>query len=189
MAASDSVNDVAGWLDERLAAASPDLLRMMVKQFAETLMAAEADTVCGAEYRERSQARVNSRNGYRMRDWDTRAGSIELAIPKLRSGTYFPEWLLEWRRRAEQALVSVVATSYLPRSPARGGPGHLSGPTGRADTRRGSDWSPSPVVTSVGVLNAGSTCRRYPVLPCSFHGEAAHGQRATGNTRWVTRPP
>lgn len=78
MAASDSVNDVAGWLDERLAAASPDLLRMMVKQFAETLMAAEADTVCGAEYRERSQARVNSRNGYRMRDWDTRAGSIEL---------------------------------------------------------------------------------------------------------------
>lgn len=113
MAASDSVNDVSGWLDERLAAASPDLLRTMVKQFAETLMAAEADTVCGAGYRERSEQRVNSRNGYRLRDWDTRAGSIELAIPKLRSGSYFPEWLLERRRRAEQALVSVVATSYL----------------------------------------------------------------------------
>jgi transposase-like protein len=56
---------------------------------------------------------VNSRNGYRLRDWDTRAGSIELAIPKLRTGSYFPEWLLERRRRAEQALVSVVATSYL----------------------------------------------------------------------------
>lgn len=113
MAASDSVNDVSRWLDERLAAASPDLLRTMVKQFAETLMAAEADTVCGAGYRERSEQRVNSRNGYRLRDWDTRAGSIELAIPKLRSGSYFPEWLLERRRRAEQALVSVVATSYL----------------------------------------------------------------------------
>ena len=113
MAASDSVNDVSGWLDERLAAASPDLLRTMVKQFAETLMSAEAAAACGAGYRERSTERVNSRNGYRLRDWDTRAGSIELAIPKLRSGSYFPEWLLERRRRAEQALVSVVATSYL----------------------------------------------------------------------------
>jgi putative transposase len=56
---------------------------------------------------------VNSRNGYRLRDWDTRVGSVELAIPKLRSGSYFPDWLLERRRRAEQALVSVVATSYL----------------------------------------------------------------------------
>ena len=113
MAASNSVNDVSGWLDERLAAASPDLLRVMVKQFAETLMSAEADTMCGAGYRERSNERVNSRNGYRSRDWDTRVGSVELAIPKLRSGSYFPDWLLERRRRAEQALVSVVATSYL----------------------------------------------------------------------------
>jgi putative transposase len=113
MAASNSVNDVSGWLDERLAAASPDLLRAMVKQFAETLMSAEADALCGAGYRERSEQRVNSRNGYRLRDWDTRVGSVELAIPKLRSGSYFPEWLLERRRRAEQALVSVVATSYL----------------------------------------------------------------------------
>jgi putative transposase len=113
MAASNSVNDVSGWLDERLAAASPDLLRVMVKQFAETLMSAEADALCGAGYRERSEQRVNSRNGYRLRDWDTRVGSVELAIPKLRSGSYFPEWLLERRRRAEQALVSVVATSYL----------------------------------------------------------------------------
>ncbi|GAA2863567.1 hypothetical protein GCM10010472_21040 [Pseudonocardia halophobica] len=105
MAASDSVtdavNDVAGWLDERLAEASPDLLRSMIKQFAEALMAAEADAACGAGYRQRSEGRVNSRNGYRMRDWDTRAGTVELAIPKLRAGSYFPEWLLERRRRAE----------------------------------------------------------------------------------------
>jgi transposase-like protein len=56
---------------------------------------------------------VNSRNGYRAGEWDTRAGTVELAIPKLRSGSYFPDWLLQHRRRAEQALVSVVATSYL----------------------------------------------------------------------------
>jgi hypothetical protein len=112
VAASDSV-DVSGWLDEHLAAASPDLLRVMIKQFAQALMNAEVDAVCGAGYRERSDDRVNSRNGYRLRDWDTRAGSIELAIPKLRSGSYFPEWLLERRRRAEQALISVIATSYL----------------------------------------------------------------------------
>jgi putative transposase len=51
--------------------------------------------------------------GYRPREWDTRAGTVELAIPKLRSGSYFPDWLLQHRRRAEQALVSVVATAYL----------------------------------------------------------------------------
>ena len=56
---------------------------------------------------------MNSRNGYRRREWDTRAGTIEVAIPKLRQGTYYPEWLLERRRRAERALATVVATSYL----------------------------------------------------------------------------
>jgi putative transposase len=56
---------------------------------------------------------VNYRNGCRERRWDTRAGTIELAIPRLRQGSYFPEWLLERRRRSEQALISVVATSYL----------------------------------------------------------------------------
>jgi transposase-like protein len=55
----------------------------------------------------------NQRNGYRAREWDTRAGTIELAVPKLRQGTYFPDWLLTHRRRAEQALVTVVATAYL----------------------------------------------------------------------------
>ncbi len=63
--------------------------------------------------RQPSAERTNSRNGYRAREWDTRAGTIELAIPKLRTGSYFPEWLLERRKRAEQAMISVVATSYL----------------------------------------------------------------------------
>jgi putative transposase len=103
----------ASFLREQLDSASPDLLREMVKTFADALMSAEADAVCGAPYGTRSDERVNSRNGYRPREWDTRAGTVELAVPKLRQGSYFPEWLLQHRRRAEQALVSVVATSYL----------------------------------------------------------------------------
>jgi putative transposase len=105
--------DLSGWLSEQLAQASPDLLRQMITTFAHALMGAEADAVCGAGFGERSDERTNTRNGYRRRVWDTRAGSVELAIPKLRSGSYFPDWLLERRRRAEAALVSVVATSYL----------------------------------------------------------------------------
>src|SRR3982751_6138036 len=112
MTALEIVDGAAG-LHEQLATASPDVLRTMVQTFAEALMSAEADAMCGAPYGARSDERVNSRNGYRQREWDTRAGTIDLAIPKLRQGSYFPDWLLQHRRRAEQALVSVVATSYL----------------------------------------------------------------------------
>ena len=87
MAAGPSI-DVSGWLEEQLAQASPDLLRSMVQTFAEALMGAEAEAVCGAGYGERSQERTNTRTGYRRREWDTRAGSITLAIPKLRQGSY-----------------------------------------------------------------------------------------------------
>jgi len=73
----------------------------------------EVDAVCGAAYGQSSPERVNRRNGYRAREFDTRAGTLELQIPKLRQGTYFPEWLLERRKRAERALTSVVATCYL----------------------------------------------------------------------------
>jgi putative transposase len=112
MADIDSVA-LARVVREDLEQASPDLLRGMVKAFADALMGAEADGVCGAPYGQVSAERVNRRNGYRGREWDTRAGTVELAIPKLREGSYYPEWLLERRRRAERALVSVVATSYL----------------------------------------------------------------------------
>ena len=105
--------DVSGWLRKQLEEASPDLLRAMVKEMAEALMSADADAVCGAGYGERTPERVNRRNGYRERDWDTRVGSIELALPKLREGSYFPDWLLQPRRRAEQAFVSVIADAYL----------------------------------------------------------------------------
>ena len=112
MTAPSSI-DPARFLDEQLAQASPDLLRQMLTTFINTLMSAEADAVCGAEYGARSAERTNVRNGYRLRQFDTRAGTLDLAIPKLRSGSYFPDWLLEPRRRAERALTTVVATCYL----------------------------------------------------------------------------
>ena len=112
MAAAPSI-DLSGWMSEHLEQASPDLLRAMLSSFVEALMGADADAICNAPYGARSDERTNTRNGYRHRDWDTRAGTIDVAIPKLRSGSYFPDWLLTHRRRAEAALVSVVATSYL----------------------------------------------------------------------------
>jgi len=105
--------DPARFLDEQLHQASPDLLRQMLTTFINALLSADADAVCGAAYGAVSEDRVNRRNGYRHRDFDTRAGTIDVAIPKLRQGSYFPEWLLERRRRAEAALTTVVATSYL----------------------------------------------------------------------------
>jgi transposase-like protein len=101
------------WLRKQLQEADPDLLRAMVENVVETLMGAEADALCGASYGERHPERTNRRNGYRERTWDTRLGTIALPIPKLRHGSYFPEWLLEPRRRAERALVQVVAEAYL----------------------------------------------------------------------------
>jgi transposase-like protein len=112
MTAPDSL-PFAALLEENLASASPDMLRAMVKAFAEAMMSADVDRACGGEYGRPSEDRVNSRNGYRHRDWDTRVGTIDLAIPRVRSGSYFPSWLLERRRRSEQALISVVATCYL----------------------------------------------------------------------------
>ena len=102
-----------GWLRKRIEDANTDLLREMVKAVSEVFMSAEASAICGAPYRQPTANRVNRRNGYRERRWDTRVGTIDLAIPKLRKGTYFPEWLLEPRRRAERALMQVVVECYV----------------------------------------------------------------------------
>jgi len=84
-----------------------------MRTFVETLMGAEADAVCGTPYGQRSEERSNTRNGYRRRACDTRVGTIVIGIGELRTGSYFPDWLLERRRRAEASLVTVVATGYL----------------------------------------------------------------------------
>ena len=112
MAVRDIVPAAGEEFEQTLASASPDLLREMIQGFAQRMMDADLEVRCNAGYGEVTPERVNSRNGYRRREWDTRAGTIELAIPKLREGSYFPAFL-EHRRRAERALASVVATSYL----------------------------------------------------------------------------
>ena len=112
MTANTSI-DPELFLHEQLAQASPDLMRDLLGTFINALLCAQADSVCGAEYGNRTEERVNSRNGYRHRDLDTRAGTIDVAIPKLREGTFFPDWLLTRHKRAEAALTTVVATCYL----------------------------------------------------------------------------
>jgi putative transposase len=105
--------------DERMAllelveqSADADLVREMLAFAAERIMDAEVELLTGASKGARTTLRENHRNGYRDRDWDTRAGRIELAIPKLRKGSYFPSFL-EPRRTAEKALVAVIQEAYV----------------------------------------------------------------------------
>ena len=90
VAAGDIVPVGGAQFEETLASASPDVLRAMIREFAQRMMDGDVEVACNAGYGEVTPERVNSRNGYRRREWDTRAGTIELAIPKLRAGSYFP---------------------------------------------------------------------------------------------------
>ena len=89
-----------------------DLLREMIGFAAHRLMELEVETLTGAAHGERSIERINRRNGYRERAWETRAGTVELRIPKLRKGSYFPGFL-EPRRMAEKALTAVIQEAYV----------------------------------------------------------------------------
>ena len=89
-----------------------DLLREMLSFASQRLMELEVEGLCGAGHGERSAERLNQRNGYRDRVWETRAGSVDLRIPKLRKGSYFPGFL-EPRRAAEKAMVAVIQEAYV----------------------------------------------------------------------------
>jgi len=104
--------DLSAFVGKLLEEHDGDVLREGVRVLAQALMEAEVTAVVGAERHERSEDRTAYRNGTRVRSWDTRVGTVELAIPKVRPGTYFPS-LLQPRRRAEQALLTVVQEAYV----------------------------------------------------------------------------
>src|SRR4051812_35337784 len=99
-------------LDKVMSEEHADVVREGVAAFVAELMEAEVASQIGAELHQKAPGRVTHRNGYRQREWETRAGTIELEIPRLRSGSYFPSFL-EPRTRAEQALVAVVQEAYV----------------------------------------------------------------------------
>jgi len=92
--------------------ADVDLLREMIRHVAQRMMDMDVEGLCAAGYAERSPERLNSRNGYRDRIWETRGGTVDLKIPKLRKGSYFPGFL-EPRRTAEKALAAVIQEAYV----------------------------------------------------------------------------
>ena len=105
------LNNIA-FLSKALEETQGDQLKALLLKMLKQIMESEANTLCGAAYGSRDESRVNQRNGYRERAFETRLGSLDLAIPKLREGSYFPSFL-EPRRRWEQAFVNVVSEAYV----------------------------------------------------------------------------
>jgi putative transposase len=100
-------------LEQAATSGEPDVLREALRWAIEELMEADVTERLGAGPYERTPERLGQRNGHRIRELDSRLGSLELAVPKLRSGSYFPDWLIEPRRRAERALVAVIQEAYV----------------------------------------------------------------------------
>jgi putative transposase len=103
---------VLEWICKMQDVDNVDFLRELLRLIAQFLIDAEATEKIGAERYERTQERTTQRNGYRKREWNTRLGTVELKIPKLRQGSFFPS-ILEPRRRAEQALTTVIQETYV----------------------------------------------------------------------------
>jgi transposase-like protein len=112
MTTTENNMTLTGAIGKVLAEGNGDFLKEAIKAALTELMAVEVGRMIGAERHERTDARQNQRNGYRERPFDTRVGTIDLAVPKLRQGSYFPSFL-EPRRRAEEALLSVVQEAYV----------------------------------------------------------------------------
>lgn len=108
---SKSVSNVA-FISKAIEETQGDQLKALLLKMLRQVMDSEADALCGASYGSRDEGRVNQRNGYRERAFETRLGTLDLAIPKLREGSYFPSFL-EPRRRWERAFVNVVSEAYV----------------------------------------------------------------------------
>ena len=106
---ADDMMTLRGLLEK---SSDADLLREMIGFSAQRLMELEVQGLTGAEHGERTPERINHRNGYRDRPWETRAGTVDLKVPKLRKGSYFPGFL-EPRRTAEKALTAVIQEAYI----------------------------------------------------------------------------
>ena len=169
------------WLRKRLEDAEPDLLREMMQMVVAALMGAEVDALCGATYGEPSPERVNRRNGYRERPWDTRLGTVPLRIPKLRQGSYFPDWLLEPRRRAERAVVQIVAESYLRGVSVR----RIEGLAQALGIDRLSKSRVAAMATELDELVAAFRCRPLDGGPYAYVWLDAHSQRCRDGGRIV----
>ena len=105
--------DLAGVLDQALGRASPDLMRILLQTMVNVLLSADADAVCGAEDGRAGPELPAQRTGYRHWNPGARVGAIDVTVPKLRTGSYFPNWLLERRKLAESVLIAVVADAHL----------------------------------------------------------------------------
>lgn len=112
MTATSSSMTVGDLVGKILGEGNPDFLKQALMTLVDQIMTVEVDHIVGAGKHERTDERSNQRNGTRSRRWDTRVGTLELAIPKLRKGSYFPSFL-EPRRRAEQAFVSIIQEAYV----------------------------------------------------------------------------
>jgi putative transposase len=141
---------------------------------AQALMGADVTARIGAARGERNpEGRTTQRNGYRERRWDTRAGTVELAIPRLRQGSYFPDWLLEPRRRAGKALASVVMQAYVE----------------GVSTRRVDDVARAMGVEGISKSQVSRICGELDEVVASWRSRPldAGPYPSSGSTRWCSR--
>lgn len=183
--------------EDNLTAASPDLLRAMVKTLADARMSAKADVLRNAEYGQVSDERFNHRDGYCPRERVTRAGAVELAIPELGQGSYYPHWLLERRRRAWQARISVIAHAYLLGVSTRRVEKPAESPGVTRDRPPGRGPCPPDVFTAHALWIRGASVRSVmssAVTP-GAHSTSARPSGVTSRTprsvmiRWTHRSP
>ena len=153
--------DLSAFVGKLLEEQKGDVLREGVRVLARALMEAEVTDLVGADRYERTEARRAYRNGSRTRAWDTRVGTLELAVPKVRPGSYYPSLLQPWRR-AEQALRAVVQEAYV---------------HGRVDAegrRAGESLGPRRDLEVAGVADvSGTRCHRRAVPHPAAHGRVS----------------